>query len=86
MGRQDDDDIVADPGEQIEEAVALLGVEARRRLVDDDQLGVADQRLGDPEALPHSARKAGDRLVAHGPQVGLVEQRLDDALALAACR
>ena len=67
VGREDDDDIVADRGEQVEEAVALLGVEAGGRLVDDDQLGVADQRLGDAEALPHAAREAGDGLVAHAP-------------------
>ena len=80
VGREDDDDIVADRGEQVEEAVALLGVEAGGRLVDDDQLRVADQRLGDPEALPHTAGEAGDRLVADGPEVGLLEQGLDDDL------
>ena len=55
------------PGEQVEEAVALLGIEAGGRLVDDDQLGVADQRLGDAEPLPHAAGETGDCLVADGP-------------------
>src|SRR6476469_434794 len=37
VGRQDDDDIVADRGEKVEEAVALFRVETSGRLVDDDQ-------------------------------------------------
>ena len=38
--RQDHDDVLADLGEQVEEAVALLRIEAGGRLVDDDQLGL----------------------------------------------
>ena len=74
VGREDDDDVLADLGEQVEEAVALLGIEAGGRLVDDDQLGIADQRLGDAEALAHAAGEAGQRLLAHVPQIDLVEQ------------
>ena len=62
-------------GQQIEEAVALLRVEARGRLVDDDQRRVPDQGLGDAEALAHAAGEAGERLLAHGPQIDLVQQR-----------
>ena len=86
VGREDHDDVLADLGEQVEEAVALLGVEARGRLVDDDQLRVADQRLRDAEALAHAAREAGERLLAHVPEVGLLQQRLDRLAALAARR
>ena len=86
MGRQDDDDIVADLGQQVEEAVALLRVEAGGRLVDDDQLWIADQRLGDAETLAHAAGEACDRLVADSPEVGLVEQRLDHCLAVGLAR
>ena len=84
VGREDDDDIVADAGEQVEEAIALLGIEAGGRLIDDDQVGIADQRLSDSEALAHAAREAGDRLVAHRPEVRLFEQAFDHRPALAA--
>ena len=33
-------------------------------------------------ALPHASGEAGDRLVADGPEVGLLEQRLDHRLAI----
>jgi hypothetical protein len=79
------DHILADLGKEVQEAVALLRIEAGGGLVDDDELGIADQRLGDPEALPHSAREAGKRLLAHRPQVHLVEEGLDRPLAIG-CR
>ena len=44
--------------EQVAEAHPLLGVEPHRRLVDDEQLGVAEQRLRDADALAHAAREA----------------------------
>ena len=74
MRGQDDDDVLADLGEQVEEAVAFLRIETGRRLVDDDQAGVADQRLGDAEALAHAAGESGERLVAHVPEIDLVQQ------------
>ena len=64
MGRQDHHDILADFGQQIEEAVAFLRVETGGGFVDDDQFGIADQRLRDAEALPHPARETGDRFLA----------------------
>ena len=85
VGRQDDHHVLADLGQQVEEAVALLRVEAGGRLVDDDQLGIADQRLGDAEALAHAAGEAGQRLLAHRPEVGLVEQGLDRRSCARAC-
>jgi len=48
---EDDHHILADLRQQVEEAVALLRVETGGRLVDDDEFGIADQRLGDAEAL-----------------------------------
>ena len=50
--REDHDHVLADLGQQVEEAVALLGVEAGGRLVDDDQLRLAD-------AAPARCRSAG---------------------------
>jgi len=58
MGREDDGDVSADRGEQIEESVALGGVEAGGRLIDDDQSRIGEQRLRDAEALLHAARKS----------------------------
>ena len=57
VDRQDHDHALADLGQQVVEPIALLRVEPRGRLVDDDQLGPADQRLRDAEALAHAARE-----------------------------
>ena len=72
---ENDDDFVADRREQIEEAVALFGIETRGRFVDDDELRLADQRLRDAEALAHAAGISGERFLAHLPEIHLVEQR-----------
>ncbi len=53
-------------GEQVAEAHALLGVEPHGGLVDDEQLGVAEQRLGDADALAHAAREAAEAPVRGG--------------------
>ena len=82
VSREDHHHVLADLGQQVEEAVALFGVEACGGLIDDDQAGVANQGLGDAETLAHAAGEAGDGLLAHGPQIGLVEQRLDRLLAI----
>ena len=57
----------ADGAEQIEKAVALRRVQAGGRLVDDDQPGIGEQRLRDPEALLHAAGVSGERLLADIP-------------------
>ena len=57
------------------------GIEPRGRLVDDDQLRVAEQRDGDAEALAHAAGEAAELLLARVPQVRLLEQRVDDVAA-----
>ena len=41
--------------------------------VEDDEVGIADQRLGEAETLPHAARVASDAL-AHPRQLGQFEQ------------
>ena len=79
-----DDAVLPDLAEQVEEPHALGGVEPGRRLVHDQQLGVAEQRHGDAKALPHAPRVAAQLLLAHVPQVRLPEQRLDDFLAFPA--
>ncbi len=84
MGRQDDHDVLADAGQKVEEAVAFFGVEAGGRFVDDDQLGIAQQGLGDAETLAHAAGEAGQRLVAHVPEIDLVQQAAHHVIAFGA--
>ena len=66
---------------QVEESHALGRVEARRRLVHDHQLRIAQERHGDAKTLPHAARVAAQFLLAYVPQVRLPEERLHDFLA-----
>ena len=51
VGRQENDPVGGQLGEQAVESQAFLGIEPGRRLVDDDQSRVAGNRLGDPQAL-----------------------------------
>ena len=78
---EEDDAVLAQLAEQVQEAHALGRVEAGGRFVHDHQLRVAQQRDGDAEALPHAAGVAAELLLAHVPEVGLPEERLDDLLA-----
>jgi hypothetical protein len=77
LRRQEDDHVGGDVGEQVVEADALFRVEAGGGLVDDDQLGIAEQRLGDAEALPHAAGEAAEMVLAHGMEVDAVQERVD---------
>src|SRR5690606_5923480 len=81
VGREDDDDVLADLREQIVEAVALLWIEAVRWLIDDDQSRLPDQRLCDAEALAHATRESRNRQLAYIPEIDLIQQRLDRFLA-----
>ena len=83
VGGEDHRDVAADRGEQIQKAVALRRVEARGGLVDNDQAWLAQQRLGDAEALLHAAGIGAQRLLAKGPKIGLLQQRFDHLFALA---
>ena len=49
----------ADLRKQIVEAVALAGVQARRRLIHDKKLGTTQQSLRDTKTLPHASGIAG---------------------------
>jgi hypothetical protein len=79
--REDHDHVLPDVGEEVVEAHALLGIESRGGLVDDDELGVADQRLGDAEALAHAPGEPAELLLAHRREVGALEERVDRGLA-----
>ena len=52
------------------------GVEAVRRLVEDQQLGVGQQRCGDAEALLHAEREPLDRLPVPAGQADLRDDRV----------
>ena len=73
---------VRDLGEQVAEAHALLGVEADGRLVDDHELRIAEQRLGDADALPHAARVAAEAPVGGAVEVDELEQLAHAAVEL----
>jgi hypothetical protein len=83
---EDDDAVLPELAEQVEEAHALGGVEPRGRLVDDHQLGAAEQGDGDAEALLHAAGVAAELLAAHVPEVHLAEECLHGVPARAPAR
>src|SRR6185295_11525900 len=72
--REDDDAILRELGEQMVEAEALLGIEARRGLVDDDEPRIPRNRLRDAEALAHAARIALHRALRRVAQVHALEE------------
>src|SRR5688500_5534252 len=76
----EEDGLAAVDGEASDERAHLLdagGVEADHGLVEDDELGVAEQRRGDPEALAHSGRIALELAPRILRQADLLEQRVD---------
>ena len=60
--------------EQAVETEPLLRVQARRGLVDDQEPGVARQRLRDPQPLPHAARVPFNLALRGVGEVHAVEQ------------
>src|SRR5262245_37209550 len=77
MGREDDDCVLPDLGQEVEKTGALCGVEAGGWLVDDDDVRVTEQSLRDAEAPAHAARETGYRALSHISKVGEPEQPLD---------
>src|SRR5205823_8620177 len=59
------------------EAKALFRIQPRRRLIDNEQLGVIQERLGNTDALPHSAGETAERTLARFDEVHHLEQLLD---------
>ena len=60
-------------GDQREEVAPALRVERADGLVEDQQAGLGDERLGDPEPLAHPARVAGDPAVGGIGEADLLE-------------
>ena len=81
--RENDDDVFADLREEIQKAMPLVGVEPRGRLVDDEEARASRERDRDAEPLLHAAGESADRFLARVPQVGLLEQRVDEIASLA---
>jgi len=60
MGGQQDHRAARQAREELAEPQALLGVQARRWLVEDQQVGPPQEGLGHPEALAHPPRQGAD--------------------------
>ena len=60
VGREDDGRVGPQLGDQGEQVAPPFRVERADRLVEDQQPRPGHERLGDPEALAHAARVAGD--------------------------
>ncbi len=71
---KNDDDVLPDRAQQIMETHPLFGIETGRRLIHDNQPGIAEQGLRDSEALLHAAGKAAQRLAPMLIKVGLLQQ------------
>ena len=64
-------------GEQVADLPDALGVEAVRRLVEDQQARSPDQRRGQAEPLPHAERVGPDRAAVDAAQTDPVEGVVD---------
>src|SRR5205085_11301728 len=67
--RQDDDDVFADLGQQVQESMALVRVETGCRLVDVDALWPPGERDRYAQSLLHAAGESPDGFLAGLPQV-----------------
>ena len=62
-----------EPAHERSQPVDALGVEAVGRLVEDQELGVAQQGGGEPEPLPHAERVAADAAAAGARELDQLE-------------
>ena len=69
----------SDALDQLPELATRQRIDAGRRLVEDQQVGIVDQRAAQPELLPHAARQFLRRTVGEWRKPGAVEQ-FGDAL------
>ena len=79
MARQEDRQAVvaAERLEQLEDLLDADRVDRGRRLVEDQDVGVLDERIGDPESLAHAARVRPDLVAAAIRQADLAEDLVD---------
>ena len=64
---------VPEPGDEREHLLPTEWVEAGRRLVEEHELGIADEGLGELRALPHARREPTDRSEARLVEADEVE-------------
>ena len=65
----------AHPLHQLPELPARQRIDAGGRLVEDQQVGIVDQRAAQPEFLPHAAGEFLRRPVGEGQEAGVAHQR-----------
>ena len=70
--------------DQVAHVADAARVEAVRRLVEYEQLRVAQERGGEPESLPHSLRVAADLVARPAPQTDRLEHVADAFAGVAA--
>ena len=69
------------PLDQLPELPTRQRIDTGRRLVEDQQIGIVDQRAAKAELLPHPARQLLCRAVGERREPGAVEQLGDAPLA-----
>ena len=70
--------------DQLPELPARERIDAGRRLVEDQKIGVVDERAAEPELLAHAARQLARQAVGERRQARAVQQVGDAHLALGA--
>ena len=66
--------------EQVQHLDHAQRVDRGRRLVEDQDVGILDQRVGDAEPLEHAPRVGVDPVIGPGGQPDLVEDLVDRRL------
>ena len=82
VGAQDDRVILAEPLDQVADLGDLARIEADRRLVQDQHVRLAEQRLGQPDALAVPLGELADQLARAVLDVGRVHHPVDLLAAL----
>jgi hypothetical protein len=73
---------VAQAENQVPDVATANGIEPRHRLVENDQLGIVDERLRDADALHHALRVMPEQPAAVGADPDLVEEPVRPRSAL----
>ncbi|OPZ22417.1 MAG: hypothetical protein BWZ10_00425 [candidate division BRC1 bacterium ADurb.BinA364] len=82
-GEEDGFSLFAQPQDDVAHLLAPQRIEARLRLVEEDQFGIVQQRLGQPDALIHALGIALERQIGGVRQADQFQQFADFAAALA---
>jgi hypothetical protein len=74
MRRENHDSPVRNLRQEIAEPDALLGIEPHGGLIDDDEPGISEESLGDPDPLPHPAGVTAELAVGGVMEVDQLQQ------------